>query len=84
MDLRKDEALSSIPWLNKKLLNFELAPYLHKMLSQAQLDWSPGRLLIMTAACFALPLYILYLSFQSVPLALVGGRGAGRRFLSDG
>ena len=73
MDLRKDEALSSIPWLNKKLLNFELAPYLHKMLAQAQLDWSPGRLLIMTAACFALPLYILYLSFQSVPLALVGG-----------
>jgi tight adherence protein B len=73
MDLRKDELLSSIPWLNQKLLRFELAPYLHKMLSQAELDWSPGRLLIMTVACFALPLYILYLSFHSIPLALVGG-----------
>jgi tight adherence protein B len=73
MDLRKDEQLSSIPWLNKKLLTFELAPYLRKMLSQAELDWSPGRLLVMTAACFALPSYILYLSFQSFPLALVAG-----------
>ena len=57
MDLRKDEQLSSIPWLNKKLLSIELAPYLRKMLSQAELNWSPGRLLIMTAACFALPSY---------------------------
>jgi tight adherence protein B len=73
MNLRKDEQLSSIPWLNKKLLSFELAPYLRKMLSQAELDWSPGRLLVMTAACFALPSYILFLSFQSYPLALVAG-----------
>ena len=73
MDLRKDEQLSSIPWLNKKLLSIELAPYLRKMLSQAELDWSPGRLLIMTVACCALPSYFLFLSFQSYPLALVGG-----------
>ena len=73
MDLRKDEQLSSIPWLNKKLLSIELAPYLRKMLSQAELDWSPGRLLIMTVACCLLPSYFLFLSFQSYPLALVAG-----------
>ncbi len=73
LSLRKDEQLSSIPWLNKKLLSVELAPYLRKMLSQAQLDWSPGRLLIMTLAGCALPPYILYLSFQSFPLALASG-----------
>jgi tight adherence protein B len=73
MSLRKDEQLSSIPWLNKKLLNLEIAPYLRRMLSQAELDWSPGRLLIMTAACFALPSYILYLSFQSSALSLAVG-----------
>ena len=77
MDLRKDEQLSSIPWLNKKLLSIELAPYLRKMLSQAELVWSPGRLLIMTLACFALPSYFLFLSFQSYPLALVGGLVCG-------
>lgn len=73
LSVRKDETLSSIPWLNNKLLRFELAPYLHKMLSQASLSWSPGRLLIMSAACFALPLYFLYLTLKSIPLALVGG-----------
>jgi tight adherence protein B len=77
MNLRKDEKLSSIPWLNKKLLSFELAPYLRKTLSQAELDWSPGRLLVMTAACFALPSYILFLTFQSYPLALLAGAVLG-------
>ena len=73
LNVRKNELLSSIPWLNKRLLKVELAPYLRKMLSQAELDWSPGRLLIMTVACCALPSYFLFLSFQSYPLALVGG-----------
>jgi len=73
MNLRKDEQLSSIPWLNRKLLNFELAPYLRKMLRQADLDWSPGRLLIMTAAGFALSSYFVFLYFQSYPLALLVG-----------
>jgi tight adherence protein B len=73
MNLRKDELLSSIPWLNRKLLNFELAPYLRKMLRQADLDWSPGRLLIMTAAGFALSSYFVFLYFQSYPLALLVG-----------
>ncbi len=41
LNLRKDEQLSSIPWLNKKLLSVELAPYLRKMLSQA--NWIGAR-----------------------------------------
>ena len=77
MDLRKDEQLSSIPWLNKKLLKIELAPYLRKMLSQAQLDWSPGRLLIMTVACCLLPAYIVYLTIGSYPLMLGAGAVCG-------
>jgi tight adherence protein B len=73
MDLRKDENLSSIPWLNKRLLGIELAPYLRKMLSQADLDWSPGRVLIMTVAFCSLPSYFLFLTFKSYPIALLGG-----------
>jgi tight adherence protein B len=73
MDLRKDEQLSSIPWLNKRLLSIELAPYLRKMLSQADLDWSPGRVLIMTVAFCLLPSYFLFYMFQSYPIALLGG-----------
>ena len=40
VNLRKSEVLSSIPWLNKKLLKFELTPYLKRMLSQADLNLS--------------------------------------------
>jgi tight adherence protein B len=73
MDLRKDEQLSSIPWLNKRLVNIQLAPYLRKMLSQADLSWSPGRLLIMSVAAFALSSYLVYMYFQSILPALGAG-----------
>jgi len=77
LNLVKDEHLSSIPWLNRKLLNLEIAPYLRRMLSQAALDWSAGRLLVMSAACLVLPAYVLYLSFQSYPIALGAGLALG-------
>jgi len=73
LSVRKDEQLSSIPWLNKKLLQLDVARHLRTMVSQAGLDWSPGRLLVMTLAGFALPPYILYLWLQSLPLALLAG-----------
>jgi tight adherence protein B len=46
---------------------------MRKMLSQAKLNWSPGRLLIMTAAGFALSSYPVFMYFQSYLLALVVG-----------
>jgi tight adherence protein B len=73
MNLRKNEVLSSIPWLNKKLLKFELTPYLRGMLAQAALNWSAGRLLVMTAAAFVLPAYVLFLYFQSYLVSLGAG-----------
>ncbi len=71
LSVRKDDQLSSIPWLNKKLLSLDIAAYLHRILSQAALDWSPGRLLIMTVVCLLVPSYTLYISFHSLPLALI-------------
>jgi tight adherence protein B len=73
VNLRKSEVISSIPWLNKKLLKFELTPYLRRILAQAALDWSPGRLLAMIGASFALPAYVLYLYFQSYLVSLGAG-----------
>jgi tight adherence protein B len=77
LNLRKVEQVSSIPWLNKKLLNIELVPYLRKMLSQADLKWSPGRLLIMSAAALALSSYFIFMYFQSYLLALGVGVAVG-------
>ncbi len=70
LDMRKTEVLSSIPWLNKKLLKFELTPYLRRTLAQAELDWSAGRLLVMTAAAIVLPAYALYLYFANILVSL--------------
>jgi tight adherence protein B len=63
VDLRKDEQLSSIPWLNRKLTTLELTPYLRKLLDQANLNWSTGRLLSMCGACAVIPGAIIYYKF---------------------
>ena len=77
VNLRKDQQISSIPWLNKKLLQFELTPYLRKTLDQANLNWSAGRLLMMTAGSFAVPSYLVDLRFHMVLPALGVGLAAG-------
>ncbi|MGA2207058.1 MAG: type II secretion system F family protein, partial [Terracidiphilus sp.] len=73
LNVRKNEVLSSIPWLNQKLLKFELTPYLRKILSQADLNWSPGRLLLITLAGFVIPIYVLMQVTDSYLLPLVVG-----------
>jgi tight adherence protein B len=70
MDLRKTDLLSSIPWLNRKLLQFELVPRLQGLLYQADLKWTVGGMLSGCALCFALPAYLIYLRFDSVLAAL--------------
>jgi tight adherence protein B len=70
LNIRKNEMLSSIPWLNKRLLSFELTPYLRKLLSQAALPWSAGRLLVMSAALFVIPAYVLLQYVNSIPIAI--------------
>jgi Flp pilus assembly protein TadB len=73
LNVRKNELLSSIPWLNQKLLKFELTPYLRNILSQADLDWSAGRLLLFCAAGFIVPTYALLETTNSTLLAFVAG-----------
>jgi tight adherence protein B len=77
IDLRKSEQVSTIPWLNEKLLKFELTPYLHKLLQQANLPWTAGRLLAMSAAAFALPAYLVYLRTDAWLGAVLIGLAAG-------
>lgn len=73
VDLRKDELLSAVPWLNRWLLKLELAPWLRMLLYQAHLKWTVGGLLLMTAACFFIPAYLVYLRTGGVILALLIG-----------
>lgn len=70
---RKIELLSSIPWLNQKLQQSELAPRLHTLLSQANLKWNTGTLLAGCGLCFLIPAYLVYLRLNSFLLALPVG-----------
>ncbi len=72
-DLRKDETISSIPWVNKKLLQFELAPYLRRLLDQANMTWSAGRLLAMCGLCFIVPAFVVEMRIGSSLEALGAG-----------
>jgi len=73
LNLRKSELLSVIPWLNRRLQKFDLAPRLHTLLYQADLKWTAGSLLTMCAACFVLPAYLIDRVFGSILLALFIG-----------
>jgi tight adherence protein B len=73
LNFRKSERFSAIPWLNRKLLHYELAPRLHNLLHQADLNWTAGGLLTGSALCFVIPAYILTLRFDSILIPLAGG-----------
>ena len=70
VDLRKNEALSSIPWLNQKLMGFEVTPRLQTLLYQADLKWTAGSLIAACALCFVIPGYLVFWRFGSILIAL--------------
>lgn len=73
VDIRKEELLSAVPWLNRWLLKLELAPRLRMLLYQANLKWTAGGLLLMSAACFAIPAYLIYLQTRAGIFSLLIG-----------
>jgi tight adherence protein B len=73
VNLRKDELLSAIPWINRWLLKIELAPYLRGVLYQANLKWTAGVLLLMSSICFVIPTYLIYLRSRSFILSMLIG-----------
>lgn len=72
-DLRKSEELSSIPWLNRVLLRFEVVPRLRLLLYQANVRWTASLLLLLTGACFIIPLYLVQLITGQFLAALLAG-----------
>jgi tight adherence protein B len=77
VDVRKNELLSAVPWINRWLLQLELAPRLRSLLRQANLDWTVGRLLILCGLCFIVPGYMVYLRTDAVLLGLLVGAAVG-------
>jgi tight adherence protein B len=73
VDLRKDELLSAIPWINRWLMKIELAPYLRATLLQADVKWTAGVLILMSAICCVLPAYLVYLRSGSLIFSMLFG-----------
>jgi tight adherence protein B len=73
VDIRKKELMSAIPWLNRWLLQIDLAPRLRMILYQAQLKWTVGGLLLVSATCFAFTAYFIYWRTGTVALGLLVG-----------
>ena len=63
VNLRKDDLLSSIPWLNRKLLQFDIAPRLQTLLYQADSKWTAGVLLAICGLCFVVGFMLIDLRF---------------------
>jgi tight adherence protein B len=73
VDLRKDELLSAIPWINHWLLKIELAPYLRGILFQADVKWTAGVLIMLSVICCILPAYLAYLRSGSLIFSMLFG-----------
>ena len=73
INFRRSEAASAIPWLNKRLESLDIVPRVRKMLTQAEVKWTPTALILMTLTCFALPAYLINLRTGSVLLGLLVG-----------
>jgi Flp pilus assembly protein TadB len=73
VDYRKQDLLSAIYWINRCLPHIELETRLNSMLSQANIDWTPGELLLMCIGSFAFPAYLIHLATGTYVLALMVG-----------
>ena len=77
VDLRKNELLSAVPWINRALANIKLAPRLRTLLYQANMKWTAGGLLLMMFGFFTVSGYALYLYTGKWLFGLIVGLVAG-------
>jgi tight adherence protein B len=73
VNLRKNEQLSAIPWINNRLGKLEIAPKIQALIHQANLQWTAGTLLAMCAGCFAVPAFIVHWKTDNTLISLLVG-----------
>ncbi len=77
LSFRKADNHSNIPLLDRLLQHLDLIPRIAMLLRQADLRWTPGALVLMSAAAFAIPGYIVNLKTGVLFVALGVGAAAG-------
>src|SRR5260370_22886749 len=59
-DIRKQELLSALPWLNRWLVKLDLAPQLRMLLYQANVKWTVGGLVLMSVSAWVFTGSLIY------------------------
>lgn len=71
LSFRKSDSLSALPWLNSTLQKMDLAPRLRILLSQANLHWTAGSLILTSLVCLSATAYLVNLKTGSFFFALL-------------
>ena len=77
VDIRRDELLSTIPWLNRWLQRMDLFPRLRLMLYQADLQWTVGGLLLMCVFCWMIAANLVFWRTGETIFSILLGCAAG-------
>ena len=81
-DIRREELLSTIPWLNRWLQKIDLFPRLRLILYQADLNWTVGGLLLMSIFSWVVAGSLVYWrTGAGVFSTLLGAFAAGGPFI---
>jgi len=73
VDLRKNQQLSGIPWVNARLLNFSIAPRLQALIHQANLKWTAGSLMAMCGVAFLFTAFVIHWKTGMALVAMLAG-----------
>jgi tight adherence protein B len=76
VELRRLQQFSSLPWLNTFLQKLDITERLRLLLQQADLNWTVGRLLVVSAGLACAVGYPVYLRTGAAPLSLLIAAGA--------
>jgi tight adherence protein B len=77
IDVRKNELMSSIPWIDRMLRRMEITPRLRRLLYQANLKWTVGGLVLMCLTLFAIFGYLVYWRTGAVLFGVLIGAAFG-------
>jgi tight adherence protein B len=72
IDVRKSDILSSIPWIHDLLARIKAATELRRILDQADLTWTPARLLLTSATISCFSGYLIHRRTELLGLSLLG------------
>src|SRR5436305_8919777 len=73
VDIRKQELLSSIPLLNRFLVQLDVTPKLRRLLYQADVKLTPGGVLLLALTCWVIATYLIYLRTGVLLVSLILG-----------